>query len=303
MACVYCRSPGQESFAPRAGRLTQAEWAKLLEALRELGVVRVRLTGGEPLLSPEVTAVVRCAADLGFEDIALTTNASRLSPMAGALKTAGLMRVNVSLDSLSSARFRELTRGGQLSAVLAGISAARSQGLELRTNTVVLRGQNDGELEQLASFAWEHSATPRFLEVMAVGQGGCDVQGALVSVAEMRTRLNALLSDGLAQPEIDRGPARYVTSRCGTYRAGFISGMTQSFCEGCDRLRVTSTGEVRACLSMPVGLQLADLVRSGAPRTVLVAKFLEAWGGKPAGDWVGCGSPSARAVTMRAVGG
>ena len=190
----------------------------MLEGLAAAGVRRVRFTGGEPLLYPALESVVAHAVHLGFDDVALTTNATRLAARAAALRAAGLQRVTVLLDSLDPARFARLTRGGRLAEVLAGIQAAVAAGFdEVKLNCVVLRGENDQELEAIARFAWARGIVPRFLEVMAVGEGARLVADHLVTVAEMRERLAALLesggrSDRRAEPRSGPLPAR--AARC-----------------------------------------------------------------------------------------
>ena len=164
LACIYCRPDKQDGYYEST--LDLGAFRTLLRGLADGGVRRVRITGGEPLLSPLVVDAVRVIRDLGFEDVALTTNATRLAKLAAPLKEAGLQRINVSLDTLVPERFSRLTRGGRLGPVLEGIAAARELGFaERKLNVVVVRGENDGELPELAQFAWENGMTPRFLEV------------------------------------------------------------------------------------------------------------------------------------------
>lgn len=302
-ACTYCRPDRNEGYAER--RLLPAEWKTLLDGLIDSGVQRFRLTGGEPLLVPHVVELVRHLAERGVVDLALTTNASRLAKLAKPLKEAGLMRINVSIDSLDPARFAAMTRGGRLSDVLAGIDAAIEVGFApIKLNAVVLRGVNDDELESLTRFAWERRLVPRFLEVMPIAEGAKLVKEHLVTAAEMRARLAPLCEPEEATPEPDRGPARYVRALGDpSLRVGFISGTSDTFCGTCDRLRVSSTGVLRPCLATDVGVDAADLARAGDAGG-LGARVAEAWAQKPDGlVWKGCTEDSAKSVSMRAIGG
>jgi GTP 3',8-cyclase len=265
------------------------------------GVRRFRITGGEPLLVAHVVDVVRYISEHGIDDLALTTNGSRLELLARPLRDAGLMRVNVSIDTLDPVRFAQMTRGGKLPAVLRGIEAARQVGFTpIKLNAVVLRGMNDDELESIVCFARERGLVPRFLEVMPIGEGAKLAPDHLVTVAEMRARLAGLLTDDAAIPEPDRGPARYVSlAQDPSFRVGFISGASDTFCGTCDRLRVSSTGVLRPCLATDDGVDAA-----AAPASEFQMKLEEAWAMKPDGRvFKGCTEPSARAVNMRAIGG
>ena len=304
LACVYCRPSRQDGYLD--SRLDQSGWRSMLEGLAEAGVRRVRFTGGEPLLYRALEEVVAHAARLGFEDIALTTNATRLAARAAALRAAGLHRVTVSLDSLDADRFARLTRGGRLVDVQAGIDAALAARFdEVKLNCVVLRGENDDELEALAHFAWARGIVPRFLEVMAVGEGAHLVARHLVTVREMRERLGALLDPAATlATDPNRGPARYLPSRQDPrLRIGFISGTSETFCEGCDRLRVAADGFVRPCLSKNDGASARLAAEAGDARAI-AATVVRAWDLKPDGRvWKGCTEATAQEVSMRAVGG
>ncbi len=303
MACVYCRPSLQDGYVAAEDRLDLDAWEKLVRALVAQGVRRVRITGGEPLLFRDIVEVVRRVRALGVEDLALTTNASRLAGLARPLRDAGLDRINVSLDSLDAKKFAEITRGGSLEEVLEGIESARAAGFrEIKTNTVVLRGRNDDELEALTRWAWERSIVPRFIEVMGVGEGAKLFRTDVVGYHEMRARLAHLLADDDAVVQSDRGPAKYVRSRDGRHRAGFITGTTDTFCEGCDRLRASSTGVLRACLSKNDGVDVSDAARAGDDDAIIKG-LGDAWAMKPDGSWKGCTETTATAVNMRATGG
>jgi cyclic pyranopterin phosphate synthase len=300
MACTYCRPSRKDGYA--SSRLSLQEWERVVDGLIEAGVERFRLTGGEPLLWGGVVDLVRIISSRGVKDLALTTNASRLAKLAQPLRDAGLMRLNVSLDSLREDRFRALTRGGELAEVLEGLFAAKRAGFApIKLNTVVLRGTNDDELRELTEFAWQHGFVPRFLEVMKIAEGAALLASApdtLVSAREIRDRLAELLVEGPASREAERGPAKYVAARTGGHVVGFISGTSDTYCGDCDRLRVSSEGVLRPCLATEDGVATRG---STDPVASLVR---EAWRSKPDGKtFKGCTEPSAAAISMRAIGG
>ncbi len=302
-ACTYCRPSRSDGYVEK--RLLPDEWKTLLDGLIAAGVVRFRLTGGEPLLVPHVVELVRHLSERGVADLALTTNGSRLAALARPLRAAGLMRINVSIDSLVPEKFERMTRGGRLGDVLAGIDAALDAGLgPIKLNAVVLRGVNDDELEPLTRFAWERRLVPRFLEVMPIAEGAKLVAEHLVTAAEMRARLAHLTALEEALPEPDRGPARYVRAKHdASLRVGFISGTSDTYCASCDRLRVSSVGTLRPCLATDVGVEAADVARSG-DAAALGERLAEAWRQKPDGrTFKGCTEDSAKRVSMRAIGG
>jgi cyclic pyranopterin phosphate synthase len=277
----------------------------MIQGLVLAGVKRVRITGGEPLLHPGVVDMVGYVVSLGVGDVALTTNGTQLERLAGPLRRAGLQRLTVSLDSLRPERFWRLTRGGKLASVLAGIDAARREGFdEIKINCVVLRGENDDELEELTRFAWNLGITPRFIELMPIAEGAHLVDQHLVTAREMRARLDALLDPGEARVDPHRGPAKYVRARHDNrLRVGFITGTSDTFCGSCDRLRVAANGTLRPCLATDVGVSAKAAAEGGSTSAVEVA-IGEAWKLKPDGEvWKGCTEETAAHVSMRAIGG
>jgi cyclic pyranopterin phosphate synthase len=280
-------------------------WRTMFEALRNAGVCRVRLTGGEPLVHPEIVSIVKHLSTIGFEDVALTTNASQLTRLAKPLRDAGLHRLNISIDTLDPERFRAVTRGGELAPVLAGIDAAIEAGFApIKLNTVVLRGVNDDEIEKLLLWAWEKRLVPRFLEIMPIAEGAKMVAEHLVTAAEMRAKLASYLVDEEALVDPGLGPARYVHARHDpSLRVGFITGTSDTFCESCDRLRVSSTGVLRPCLATDDGVDASQAARTGDTDEI-GRQIGEAWLMKPDGKvWKGCTEESASRVSMRAIGG
>ncbi len=303
LACIYCRPHKQDGYLDE--HLDLESWKAMVRGLVAAGVRRVRLTGGEPLLHRDVVAVVAYLDSLGLDDVAITTNATRLEKLARPLRDAGLRRVNVSLDSLDAERFERMTRGGRLGTVLRGIDAALGAGFgEIKLNAVVVKGENEAELADLVQWSWSRGIVPRLLEVMAIGEGA-KLQDRVVTVSEMRARLAHLICAEDAEREKDRGPARYVPARHDpTKKVGFISGTSDTYCKGCDRLRVASDGTLRPCLATNDGLSAALLARTGDAAGISVA-VAEAWKMKLSDgeSFKGCTEPSAAEVSMRGIGG
>ena len=303
MACVYCRPSRNDGYLEE--RLDEVGWRAMMSGLVASGVRRVRITGGEPLLYPRVVEMVAYAASLGIDDLALTTNGTKLAKLARPLAAAGLRRVTVSLDSLDAVRFRRITRGGDLDRVLGGIEAARAAGFEeIKINCVVLRGENDDELPLLTRWAWDRGITPRFIELMPIAEGAAIAGTHFVAAAEMRERLASLLEPEEARVDPDRGPAKYVHARSDhRLRVGFITGTSDTFCNTCDRLRVAADGVLRPCLATDTGVSAKSAAEAGDADSITEA-IRRAWELKPDGTvWKGCTEETAAKVSMRAIGG
>jgi GTP 3',8-cyclase len=304
MACVYCRPASHDSYLEN--RLEEAAFVTMVKGLIASGVRRFRITGGEPLLHRDIVRRVAILRELGAEDLALTTNAARLAPIAAELKAAGLQRLTISLDSLQPQRFERITRNHQFSKVMAGIEAACQVGFgEIKLNTVVLRSENFDEIQAITSFAWQRNITPRFIEVMRIGEGAKLPPEQLVSAREVQQVLADWLDFSTpAKVDPNRGPACYLRAKQDrNKRVGFISGTTDTYCEGCDRLRVLADGTVRACLARNEGVNASEMARGGDTQQVVQA-ISQAWAQKPDGTvFKGCTESSAAEVSMRAVGG
>ena len=305
LRCQYCMPEEEYVWLPKSDVLRFEETMRLVDVFVGLGVDKVRLTGGEPLLHPKVVEMVGFLGSVGLSDIALTTNATRLARLAGPLRDAGLHRINVSMDSLDADRFKRMTRGGKLAGVLEGIEAARAVGFApIKLNAVVVRGENDAELEALTRWCWERDIVPRFLEVMAIGEGA-KMQDRVVTAREMRVMLASLIdASETAEAEADRGPAKYVRARHDrSKRIGFISGTSDTYCKGCDRLRVAADGTLRPCLATNDGVEAGDTARAGDVDGV-VTSVARAWEKKPDGEvWKGCTEATAAEVSIRGIGG
>ncbi|MFO0682876.1 MAG: GTP 3',8-cyclase MoaA [Sandaracinus sp.] len=304
MACMYCMPEGGEAeHGLRAEILADAEIARLVAVLARAGVRRFRLTGGEPLVRPGVPALVAAMRAAGATEVVLTTNASLLARHAAALAEAGLSGVNVSIDSLAPARFAAITRGGDLEAVIGGIDAALAAGLRVKTNTVVLGGVNDDELAPIVRWAWAREIVPRFIELMPLGEGATLPTERFVSAERMRAALAPMVEDERGAPTDGAGPARYVRERGGRRRVGFITAVTDEFCGTCNRVRVTSHGELRACLADRAAVSLRDAMRAGASDEDLAWSIAWALGAKATGhEFTGSTTEHAR-VGMSLIGG
>lgn len=303
LACVYCRPHRHDGYLD--DRLEDAAWKTMVTGLIQGGVRRVRLTGGEPLLHPRVVEMVAFLASLGLDDLAMTTNATRLTALAAPLREAGLRRLTVSLDSLIPERFFQITRGGNLARVQSGIAAACAAGFdEVKLNAVIVRGHNDDEIEAITRWSWERGITPRFIELMKIGEGAHLPENSVVTAHEMKLALAPLLLDEPALTDPERGPARYVHARHdASLRVGFISGTSDTYCGDCDRLRVASDGTLRPCLATNDGVDASAPARAGDHAAVQQA-LAEAWALKPDGRiWKGCTEDTASDVSMRAIGG
>lgn len=264
LRCVYCMPAGGVDWLPREDLLSFDEMERLVRIFAGLGIRRLRLTGGEPLLRPDLPGLVaRLARIPGLEDLSLTTNGTRLAGFAPALKAAGLQRVTVSLDSLDAGRFKAITRGAELGAVLDGIRAAERVGLgPIKINCVVL-AENEQDLLPLAALTLEHRWEVRFIEVMPVSTAlGHAVKPGL-SFFELKRRL--VERWGSLEPVATDSHATARRFRLGKAlgNLGFISSVTEPFCSSCDRLRVGATGRLQLCMARPDGLDVRPLLRSG----------------------------------------
>ena len=267
LACRYCMPPhGEREHALRRELMTFEESLRVAAIFSEMGVKRIRITGGEPLVRKGVDRLIGMIARLDCEpEVVMTTNATLLADRAASLAAAGLRGVNVSLDSLDAERFRAMTRGGDLARVLAGIRAAIAAGMEVKLNTVVIGGENDDELEALVDFAWSLGVTPRFIELMPLGQRRSEQPGEVVPTQLIVERLGSRLMPMRGRSTAGRGPARYLDAADGSGRkVGFISAITDEFCADCNRVRINALGEIRACLASRKAISLRDLIRAGA---------------------------------------
>lgn len=286
LRCVYCMAEDMR-FLPRAEVLSLEELARLARVFVGLGVEKIRLTGGEPLVRQNLPWLVRELRGLpGLRELALTTNGMRLAAQAPALRAAGLQRLNISLDSLDPARFRALTRVGELARVREGLAAAREAGFgagaeRIKLNSVILRGRNDDEVEDLVAFAQAQDCDIAFIEEMPLGVvDGHDRALAFVPSDEILARLQRRFTL-LPSTESSGGPARYWRLAGSATRVGFISPHSHNFCASCNRLRLTVEGRLLLCLGNEHSLDLRPPLRAGASDADLRDAIVGAMAHKP----------------------
>jgi cyclic pyranopterin phosphate synthase len=277
LRCSYCMPEPEYVWLPREDILQFEEIECLVDTFLELGVDKVRLTGGEPLLRRDLPILVeRLAARPGIHDLAMTTNGILLSQHASELADAGLHRLTVSLDTLQPERFVRLTRSSDLHRVLDGIAAAAPRFPGLKIDSVVIRGTNDDELSDLIEFGRAHGAEVRFIEYMDVGGATHWSMDRVVSRAEMLALLTQRY--GVVEPieEASSAPADRYRLPDGTV-FGIISSTTEPFCEACDRSRLTADGMWYLCLYASRGIDLRGALRGGAAPSELAAIIQTAW--------------------------
>lgn len=300
--CTYCLPRSHREFATPQDWLTAMELARVVGLFSALGVTHVRLTGGEPLVRAELGEIVSGLGALpGIRDLSLSTNASRLAKFASGLRAAGVTRLNISLDSLDAATFRQLT-GGDLHRVLDGIDAARAAGFApIKINMVAMRGINDHEVDDMVDFCLAKSLTLRFIEIMPVGAGGQQAQDNYLPLqaVEAQLRRRFRLTPAAMQGS---GPARYFRIDDSDLRIGFITPQSQHFCATCNRVRLSATGDLYLCLGQENRVPLGRLLRDGASDRELEAAILEGIANKPERhDFLG--APTAILRPMSALGG
>ncbi|MDW0358039.1 GTP 3',8-cyclase MoaA [Halomonas venusta] len=260
--CVYCMAE-EMTFLPRAQLLTLEEIATLSQAFVELGVEKIRLTGGEPLVRQGVLTLVQKLTELeGLRELAMTTNGSGLVRHAAALRQGGLHRLNISLDSLKPERFKALTRTGDLNQVIAGIRAARRAGFQsIKLNAVLLKGRNDDEIIDLVNFARDEQVDISFIEEMPLGAISEHNRGeTFLSTDAVRETIENHYPL-LPTTETTLGPSRYYRMADSQSRIGFISPHSHNFCAACNRVRVTAEGRLLLCLGNEHSVDLRAVMR------------------------------------------
>ena len=270
LRCSYCMPPDGVPWRPHEEILRHEEIEMIVRAAARLGISKVRLTGGEPLVRLGIVGLVRKLACIeGVDDLSMTTNGILLASYATELREAGLGRVNVSLDTLRSERFHDVTRLGRLEDVLGGMEAARRAGLEpIKINTVVIRGMNDDEVVDFARKTMEDGWNVRFIELMPLGDGVMEVgdwRQRVVTAGEIRKKIESAW--GALEPAkvaVGGGPARYYRLSGARGTIGFITPVSQHFCFGCNRLRLTADGKLRLCLLSDLEIDLRSVLRQGA---------------------------------------
>ena len=278
LRCQYCMPETDYVWLPRESLLTFEEMVALVDAFTPLGVDRIRITGGEPLLRRDLPVLIESLAGRSaISDLALTTNGVLLRSQARALRAAGLHRLTVSLDTLRRDRFQQLTRLDELPSVLAGIDAALDAGFDaLKLDTVLIRGVNDDEIGVLLEYAKRIRAELRFIEYMDVGGATRWTSGAVVSRREMLERIAAQYGGVMPVDEQTSAPAdRFLLTDGTTF--GIISSATEPFCSSCDRSRLTADGVWLMCLYASTGTDLRRPLRAGATRDELQRLIAAIW--------------------------
>ncbi len=285
LRCVYCMAEDM-TFLPKKNLLTLEELDRLCSAFVARGVRKLRLTGGEPLVRRDLMTLIRSLSrhlqtgDL--EELTLTTNGTQLARYAAELADAGVKRINVSLDTLDPALFRKITRRGDIDQVLGGIAAARAAGLKVKINTVALKGTNEDEIESIVAWAHGLGMDMTLIETMPLGDIDGDRTDQYLPLSLVRARLahRFTLND---LGDRTGGPARYVRVAETGGRLGFITPLTHNFCESCNRVRVTCTGELFMCLGQEDAADLRAPLRASECDDALHAAIEEAISRKPKG--------------------
>ena len=281
LRCFYCMPKGFKDFEQPEHWLTLEEIERVIRAFTELGVARVRLTGGEPLVRKHIDKLAEKLTALpGLQDLSLSTNAVLLDKHASALHNAGVSRINVSLDSLNPQRFKAIT-GGELQPVLDGLMAAKAAGFKpIKINMVAMKGINDDEFEDMVDFCIEHDFTLRFIETMPMGATGeqatehyLDLQTVKQQLAKRYPLIPGVMPGG--------GPARYVQIQDTNLRIGFITPISQHFCESCNRVRLSVDGTLYLCLGQEDKVELGPLLRAGISDEDLKTALMDAIDLKP----------------------
>ena len=277
--CFYCLPHGEPPIAPKEQMLSYEEIEYICDIFVELGIEKIRLTGGEPMMRRDIEQIIYKLAQLktrGLRDLALTTNGYFLPHRAQSLKDAGLDRITISLDSLKSDVFKRMTGVDVLDRVLQGIAAAKSAGLQpIKINAVIVRGHNEEEVADFAAFAREHDVKMRFIEFMPLDSGHDWSREDVVSGREIRTRIEERFP--LEPIDIHRGSetaTRYRFADGAPGEIGIIAPVTEPFCGACSRIRLTADGQIRTCLFSTVEHSLRDVVRDGTSRGEII-DFIE----------------------------
>jgi len=273
--CFYCLPHGEPPIAPKEQMLSYEEIERACEIFVALGIEKIRLTGGEPMLRRDIETIIRKLTrlkDSGLKDLALTTNGYYLPERAQSLKDAGLDRVTISVDSLKRDVFKRMTGVDVLDKVLTGLAAAKQAKLEpIKINAVIVRGHNEDEVADFAAFAREYDVKMRFIEFMPLDSGHEWSRADVVSGKEIRERIDERFP--LVRVEVARGSdtsSRYRFADGAPGEIGIIAPVTEPFCGACSRIRLTADGQIRTCLFSTVEHSLRDVLRSGASRAEII---------------------------------
>ncbi|MBF8251344.1 MAG: GTP 3',8-cyclase [Deltaproteobacteria bacterium] len=286
MRCAYCMPLEGIKLIPHHEVLHYGEIREIVKAGALLGIKSIRLTGGEPTIRRDLSRFISMLKEVeGIEEVTLTTNALLLSKLAQEFKDAGMDRVNISLDSLKPERFSEITRGGDLKAVLEGIQAALDADLSpVKLNVVVIPGFNDDEIEDMAALSIERPLHVRYIEFMPIGDQRLHKEKKYIKTAELVERLKKKFEISVANKGAGMGPASSYRIKGAKGTIGFISSISEHFCSTCNRLRLSSDGWLRSCLfNENLAVDMKTPLRNGASLDDLKELFMKAAGIKPVG--------------------
>ncbi len=304
LRCIYCMPHEDDPFVFK-DILTYEEIIRIVRIGAGLGLRKIRITGGEPLARKNIQYLVEKLKEIdGIEELSMTTNGLLLEQYAEELKEKGLDRINVSLDSLSPEKYKEITRGGDLERVLRGIKRAYEIGLSpLKINTVIIRGINDTEIERFAEYTIDNPYQIRFIEFMP-GKDNAWSEDHMVPMDEIRERIEKNVGPLEPVKRKKSGPAEYFTLQGAKGLIGFISAVTHRFCSSCNRLRLTADGKLRPCLFSEKVIDLKSALRDGASDQEIERLLLQSVDIKPKGHNIGCsGSGSRIETSMSKIGG
>ena len=304
--CTYCMPEEGVELSPKEDILTFEEITRLARLFAARGVKRIRLTGGEPTIRRRVVELVSMLSSIpDIDEVVMTSNGHRFPELAPSLAAAGLQSVNISLDTLDPDRFRELTRRGDLARVIAGIDAALAAGIAVKVNAVALVGTTESELARLCEFAWERDIVVRFIEHMPMGNGMVYLERNHLSSAAIQEAIALHFGEPVSlaaeRGGLDRGPARLFELTPSGRRFGVISAMSDHFCGSCNRLRLSSTGDLHTCLGYDDATALRVLLRNGAKDERIHSTIETAVAGKRDGhrfEISGLGGPRKHMVSI-----
>lgn len=266
--CLYCM-PDDVEFSKQQELLTFDEIYRLIVLFAKLGIKRLRITGGEPTVRPQISELIARLSQIEtIEAIVMTSNGHRLVTLAESLKNSNLCEINVSLDTVDEADFSKITNGGNLRQVIEGIDAALAQGIKIKLNTVVMPSTDAKVIGSICSFAWERGIVPRFIEQMPMSSGSLVSVGHRLMAVDIRKIIEETFDSQLVPVLMDQsniGPARYWNLSGDAHSCfGIISAMSENFCDSCNRMRLTATGKLHTCLAFDDDADLRGAMRCGA---------------------------------------
>jgi cyclic pyranopterin phosphate synthase len=304
--CFYCMPSEEIEFLPRPHLLTFEELTRVVRVFASLGIRKIRLTGGEPLVRRDIPVLIRALRQIGgIEEIAMTTNAILLADRAAALRNAGLDRLNISLDTLDRQQFQEITRRDELPATLNGIAAALAAGFDdIRLNAVAVKGLIESQIDSLVEFAIGHQLTLRFIEFMPLNSSGRWHEDDVLTGRKIRAIIEQRFGQLIPVPCEDLSqPASAFRTRDGTAQIGFINSVSEPFCGNCNRLRLTAEGKLRNCLFSHAEWDLRGPLREGAGDDELESIILGSVASKRAAHGMGDGDFRKPERAMYQIGG